>query len=244
MRTLSSGKGQRGDERSAQPLAERLAMTTATPTEIALMVMYELLILWLTHLPWRQRNLRECKLMAEESGGNLFKAPRPDSATMDVPAYVGEAMKENPKATFWQIYFREEEIKVGSMVVRMVVPRALVALLEEYIQYHRPVLVGSGPDPGTLFVTESGTAFNQEQIHELVTRLTYRYNGRSVNPHLFRDIFATYWLKKHPAEISVVSRALWHSNIQTTIDKYAWAFDQSHAQARIEEYLEKDDHDM
>jgi len=151
-----------------------------------------------------------------------------------------EALKANPGETFWQIYFREEEIKVGSMLVRMVVPRALVPLLEDYLQHHRPVLLEGRPDLGALFLTDGGNPLTQQQVTDLVGRLTYKHAGRRVTPHLFRDIFAVYWLKTHPAEIVVVSKALWHKNIQTTIDRYAWAFDSSHAQARIEECLESE----
>lgn len=225
----------------------RLAKADVAPETTAWLVEQELIIAFLAELHWRQRNVRECKLDSEENGGNLFKAPLPGCSTMAIPAWVSEALKVNPAETFWQVYFREQEIKVRAEPVRMVLPRVLIPLLEGYL-CHRAVLLKGRPDPGTLFVCPpikknghwqgGGKPFNKEQITYLVGRLTYKYAGRTVTPHLFRDIFAVYWLKEHPAEIAVVSRALWHSNIGTTMKKYAWAYDASHALARIEECME------
>jgi hypothetical protein len=42
------------------------------PVRYAKAVGHQLLMSWITTLPWRQRNLRECKVMPYEQGGNLF----------------------------------------------------------------------------------------------------------------------------------------------------------------------------
>jgi len=57
---------------------------------------------------------------------------------------------------------------------------------------------------------------------------------------MFRDIFASWWLEKHPEDYLMVSKKLWHKNIQTTLRSYATKFDESQADCRVEECVDSE----
>ncbi len=80
---------------------------------------------------------------------------------------------------------------------------------------------------------------NRNVIYNLVVRLTMRYGGRPVNPHLFRDIVAFAWLKEHPRDYLTLSRILWHANIQVTIKTYGSRFDESSGMCAMEAWIEE-----
>jgi len=192
----------------------------------------ELLLSFLVTLVWRQRNIRECRI-----GHNLFWAPIPPLVNMTLRPWVQQAIKENPQQQFLQFYFREAETKAGR-AVRSIVPPWLVPLVEEYLGQYRPALL-SGSDPGTVFLNQRGRPLTAGQLEDLVSKITLTYVQRRVNPHMFRDIFAFWWLSHYPEDINTVSKMLWHKNIQTTIGIYGWKYDESAALCRVEECLEQ-----
>lgn len=196
-----------------------------------------LLIAWPLVQPWRQKNQRECKLGDPANGANLFKAQISPLSTIARPEWVQEALKKNPKEEFWQICFRREETKAGCQV-DAILPKQLVPLLEEYLKVHRPVLVCNG-EPGTLFVNDQGRPYGNNSFCERVKNINLRHVGRGVNPHLFRDIVAIKWLEEHPEDYLTVSKLLWHSDIRTTLLIYGKRFDESHANRRMEQWLDE-----
>jgi hypothetical protein len=156
----------------------------------ARLAMEGLLIRFLVTFAWRQRNLRECRVTGPRP--NLFKGPIPPNAPIDIPNWVGNELAENPNAEVWQVRFSPDETKTKNQV-HVIVPRTLIAPLEEYLSIYRPHLVRDR-DPGTLFVTGGGRAFSQRELGNLVGRITAKYRGVRVTPHLFRDILAFAWL--------------------------------------------------
>lgn len=102
----------------------------------AWLVHCELLITWLVTLPWRQRNIRECRLRQPETA-NVFYSPLPALLHMAKPKWVEDALCANPNECFWQFHFRVDETKTGH-TVRGILPRRLLPLLEDYLENHRP----------------------------------------------------------------------------------------------------------
>jgi integrase len=194
----------------------------------------ELLITWLITLPWRQRNLRECRIGAPHVS-NLFFAELPPLVHIAKPSWVEEALSKDPHQQFWQFHFREVETKMGQ-AVRGILPRRLIPLLEAYLEDHRPHLMRD-TDPGTLFLNHNGGPLRGQEISELVSQRTFEHTGRRVNPHLVRDIFAYAWLDDHPEDYLTVSKILWHRNIATTLQVYGKNFDESNGVRRIDEWL-------
>lgn len=202
---------------------------------VALLVMMAFLMKWLTTLPWRQRNIRECRI-----GGptpNLFKGRIPPFSDIDKPDWVKQEEQENPGAEFWQFKFSEDETKTGKAVSALL-PRQLIGLLEEYLQEYRPFLIRK-TDPETLFVNRAGNAMTRNQMVRTVAGLTLRYGGTRVTPHPFRDIVAFTWLKAHPADYLTLSKMLWHTNINTTIQIYGSRFNESSGVCAMEGWLDE-----
>ena len=200
---------------------------------IALSVRDELLIQWFLLLPWRQRNVSECRIGGPKP--NLFRAVIPKMTSITKPDWLQSAEGQHGQVEVWQFRFSPDETKTGNDV-HCVLPRRLTPLFEEYLAVHRPRLI-VGTDPGTLFVNEHGQALTKAMIRNHVSRLTLKYGSRSVTPHLFRDIFAYMWLELAPEDYLTLSKLLWHRNIQTTIGIYGRRFNESTALCRMEKVL-------
>ncbi len=220
------------------PAQIRAAMQKSTkkaPRSLAMLAMTELLIRWLLVLPWRQRNLRECRIGGMEP--NLYKSKIDPFSRVDKPDWVRRQELENPCSEYWMIRFSANETKTGNEP-EMFLPRKLIAPLEEYIEKYRPVLAGA-KDPETLFINSKGNPLSALEVTQLISQSTLRYGGRRVTPHLFRNIFVYTWLKAYPKDFLTVSKALWHRNIQTTIRIYGSKFDESTAVCAIESWLDE-----
>jgi hypothetical protein len=215
--------------------AERHAAAKEGIQKGAFLVMEELTMKWFTILPWRQLNLRQCRIGGPKP--NLFKGPISPYSGIDKPAWVEAEERKNPAARFWQFEFSIDETKTG-IAVRALLPRQLIGILEEYLNEFRPHLL-RGPDPGTLLLNREGNHMGQQQMARLVTRLTLRHGGRRVTPHLFRDILAYAWLKSHPDDFLTLSKMFWHSSPALVIRTYGRRFDESSAGVAMESWLEE-----
>ena len=215
--------------------AQRLKATKEGPKKIAVLVRDELMMRWLPVLPWRQRNLRECRIVGPHP--NLFKGPVPEITTIDMPAWAIEERKKNPNAAFWQFQFTEDETKTGCTVDSLL-PRQLIEPLEEYLSTYRAHLL-CGADPGTLFLNQAGRPMSLNQVTDVVSTNTLRHGGRRVTPHSYRDIVAYTWIKAHPRDYLTVSKMLWHANPKEVIETYGSLFNESSGVVSMEAWLEE-----
>lgn len=202
---------------------------------VARVVMEELLIKWFLLLPWRQRNVRECRIDGREP--NLFKSKIPPFTYIQKPKWVLQLEAENPNTEFWQFRFSEKETKTD-IPVHALIPRQLIALLEEYLLKYRPLLLGNR-NCETLFVTEACAPMVAQDVNMIVSDLTLRHGGRRVTPHLIRDIVAFAWLKAHPEDYLTLSKLLWHKNIATTIMYYGSRFNESSGVCAMESWQDE-----
>lgn len=215
--------------------AKRISETSLGEEDVARLVMEELMISWLLVLPWRQRNLRECRVEGENP--NLFKAKVPEFSYVDKPEWVRQVEADNPNAKFWQFKFSPKETKT-SVAIHSLVPRQLIGLLEEYLSKYRPLLL-NGQTCNELLVGPDGKVIRKTLITDTVAGITLRYGGRRVTPHLFRDIVAFAWLKAHPADFLTLSKMLWHKDIATTIRIYGSRFNESSGAVAMESWIEE-----
>ena len=215
--------------------AERSAAAMKGTKHVARLAMEELLMTWFPILPWRQKNIREMRIGGPEP--NLFKGPISSRSRIDKPDWVKHEEQTNPAATFWQIRFSPQETKMKHPV-RLLLPRQLIAPVEEYLNDFRACLL-RGKDPGTLFVNRAGNQMQEDDVKTLVSKLTLRYGGRRVTPHMFRDIVAFKWLQDHPEDYLTLSKMLWHKNIQTTLSKYSRRFNESSGARAMEGWLDQ-----
>jgi integrase len=197
-----------------------------------------LLVALLTTLAWRQKNIREAKLGRFQDEGNISMEEIPANSIMAKPQWVQDALRTNPHQKIWQFRFGAEETK-GKREARGVLPLPLVSVLQEYLDRHRPILLGAHPDPGTLFLNGRGKPFGRGDVLRLTGAVTMKYVNKRLNPHLFRDILALQYLEDCPEDFASLSQALWHGSVGVTMGFYARNFDASHGARRIQEWLEK-----
>ena len=185
-------------------------------------------------LPWRQRNIRECRIGGPNP--NLFKAPIGLYSAMEKAAWVLKEENENPSAEFWQFHFTPDETKTG-IEVEAVLPRQLVGLLEEYLTVRHNLL--KNRDPLTLMVNAAGQPHSRNQMTYLVSQLTLRSAGRRVPPHRFRDIASFTWLRAHRNDTLRLSKMLWHKNDNLVKELYGGRFNESSGVCAMEEWLDE-----
>jgi len=196
-----------------------------------------LLITWLLTLPWPQKNLRECRSGRREDGANVFKAGVLDLPAMALPEWLVEQARLNPNLEVWLFCFRPRETTTGHFI-HGILPLQIAVPLETYMNSLRPHLI-SGSDPGTLFVNDKGRPFDAGLLRDHVTNATYRYFGRLVNPQMFRDIFAVKYLEERPNNYLLLSKILWHRDVNTTMRLERLNFDESHGARASGEWLEE-----
>jgi integrase len=202
---------------------------------VAALAQQELLMKWLITLPWRQRNIRECRIAGLKP--NLFKAVIPSISDVTKPAWAIEAQRKDPAATFWQFRFSPTETKTG-IQVHSLLPKQLIPLLEEFLALHRPLLL-RGNNSNTLFLNEEGGPMSERKLSPMVSELTLRYAGKRTTPHRYRDIVAYAWLHDHPTDFLSLSKLLWHRNINTTIAIYGSRFNESNGSVAMESWLDE-----
>lgn len=215
--------------------AERASAEKEGGVYAARQTMNELMMKWIITLPWRQRNIRECRISG--SAPNLFRGKIPPFSDLSKPGWVVKEEQDNPAAEFWQFRFSAQETKTGREV-NALLPRQLIDILEEYLKDFRHHLL-RGPDPNTLFVGGKGKAMTIYQMTDTVALLTMRHGSRRVTPHAFRDIVAYSWLKEHAKDYLTLSKMLWHRNINTTISIYGSRFNESNGVSAMEAWLDE-----
>jgi hypothetical protein len=174
------------------------------PKAFALAKQNELLMTWLTTLPWRGIDIRDLEVGPRRGGANLIFDRISRSAATALPSWVEEALRHNSRQRFWQ--FCRCDTKTGHSTNGLL-PRRLVAPLEEYLGQHRPLLV-KGRDPGNLFLNQHGSAFDAISFTRLVGVLTRRHIGERVTPGGFRNSFASKWVQERPGDIQTLSKIL------------------------------------
>jgi integrase len=110
----------------------------------------------------------------------------------------------------WWIQFTAAETKTKEPIEEPW-PDALVHYLELYLAVYRPALLrsdGKFAVGGPLWVSSNGTRMSRTAIYQQVNKRTREGLGHRVNPHLFRDCFATTIAIKDPAHVGIVPRVL------------------------------------
>jgi hypothetical protein len=123
----------------------------------------EFLIRWLLALPWRGRNICECRL-----GRNLKKDVIEPNSMLGKGLWMKMAQKSKRK--FWQYSFTKEECK-GDRDIDRLLPSELSTPLEEYLAIRG--VDPSDPTQPPLFINAKGNRMgHSELLHHLWAHIT------------------------------------------------------------------------
>jgi hypothetical protein len=182
-------------------------------------VMQSLLIRLTVRIPLRQRNLREMHWSPNslEEGQNLYK-----------------------KSGVWHIRFRGEELKIAHVrgeehLVEFEFPADLVNLLEEWLYKWRPLFLAVQKPENQrkqrvtggqqlVFLNSRGRPLKLNDVTHAFERATHKFTGVAVNPHMFRTIFATEYIKETNNFIDAAH--MLSDSVKTVIDRYAKLLDE------------------
>jgi integrase len=125
--------------------------------------------------------------------------------------------------TGWDVTFGDDETK-QKRGMEMSWPEQLADQLACYLEVHRPVLLActrkSLPPTRRLWISGHGTAMTYGAIALQVKARTKAAFGVEINPHLFRDIVATYIATHTPEQADDIALVLAHSTQKTSERHY------------------------
>jgi hypothetical protein len=185
----------------------------AFPLEAAIANRSYLMLRLGMHLVIRQRNLRElliCPVNTKHTSNSKLQDLRRGElrwveAVQKWEVYIPSVAFKNAKSTF----FRGQPF-------RLTLPdlNNLYLSIEQYIDYHRPLLLGANSDPGTFFVKNGRTEGRRAEFSSAEFYLAWKtiirrygihnpYTGQGAiagllphGPHNIRDVVATHILRR------------------------------------------------
>ena len=113
----------------------------------------------------------------------------------------------------YRIDIPAEETKTG-VPIETVLPDTLLPWFKEYLEVHRPVLLG-GKLSDYVWIMYRGRPYSPKHLGERITALTEKLVGKRVNPHLFRDCAATTIATVDPEHVRMIASLLGHSTPDT-----------------------------
>jgi integrase len=120
--------------------------------------------------------------------------------------------------TRYMLIFPKYDVK-NRVKLEFPLSERLTALIDEYVDEHRPVLM-RGANDLWLFPGESGSFKTPSMFSEQISRAVEKATGLRVRTHQFRHAAAALILKKEPGNYEFVRRVLGHRNLKTTINFY------------------------
>ena len=123
--------------------------------------------------------------------------------------------------TGYVVLFEASETKMRTPI-EVALPEWMSEPIDRYIREWRPLIHGSDRHDG-IWASAKGVPMRPEAIYDRVCKHTREAFGRSVNPHLFRDVVATTIALDEPSRIGVASAILGHTNPETTRHYYVQA---------------------
>jgi integrase/recombinase XerD len=125
----------------------------------------------------------------------------------------------------WQVLLREDETK-AKILLEYPWPEELVEALGRYLGHHRLLLCGGADRAAStkaLWITCKGAPMASDTIYGQLVKRTKAAFGKSINPHLFRDIAATTQAHFDPEHIRSAAQLLGHRSFATTEKYYVQA---------------------
>ena len=135
------------------------------------------------------------------------------------------------RAGVWWIDIDGTETKTGRPHAALLPPE-VGRFLDRYLSHIRPHL-DRGANCDCLWLSRSGSPLAEHTVYLIITGLTQRAFGTPINPHLFRQIFATSVSIADPEAIEGARAALGHATRLTTRQHYNRATSLTAARAHM-----------
>jgi len=98
-------------------------------------------------------------------------------------------------------------------------PQKLTVPMQEYLEDHRPVLLGESEEAG-LWVNQYGNRFAYNGFTRSFGKLMETHFGCHLRPHRFRDIAATSIAEFDPAHVGIIRDILGHATLDMAEKHY------------------------
>ena len=134
----------------------------------------------------------------------------------------------------WSIHIPADEHKNG-YPLHLTVPERLTRFLEIYQSQVRPRFI-IGSDPGAFWLTAERQPYDEHALYLLFIKITRRYFGKAMNPHLFRNCAATTMASDSLSSAMATRSLLGHQRFETTERHYINA-EQLESSRRINEVM-------
>jgi integrase/recombinase XerD len=140
----------------------------------------------------------------------------------------------------YRLEFTAAETKSGRPY-HAALPHELTPYVDEYLQVHRPslqsiALAHGGSVGGRLWLGRLGRPMSRGAIQRQIVQRTSEAFGKSIYPHLFRDIAVTELVDCAPEEIGIAPDLLGHADLRTTQKHYVQAHGMV-AHVRVQEMI-------
>jgi hypothetical protein len=205
---------------------------------VAQLAMREFLIKWMLALPWRSRNICDCRIDGENP--NLFKRPLKPYPGIRLPRWVEEARGRDENVEIWQYSFSPKECK-GNARIHRILPRELIEPLETYLKFRKDLidLAGHGRKLNTLFVSGYVRKLNVTSLYSLICEISLIYGNKRASTKVIRDVYAFEYLMSHsePDRFVRLAWLLWHRHPKTTRRYYATEYNFSLVSVNLEKHL-------
>lgn len=159
--------------------------------------------------PLRARRVRDGLMIA-------LLASRPLRIKNFASLRLGHHVRET--STGYLIDIPGHECKTGQPIETFV-PDELCPWLREYLDVHRPILLGHRLSDH-LWVHETGNGYRPGSLSQRIAKLTQRHIGVSISPHLFRDCAATTIATDDPEHVMIIAPLLGHTTLKTAEKHY------------------------
>jgi integrase len=121
----------------------------------------------------------------------------------------------------YQLDFEPSEVKTDRYLT-LTLPTELTPYVDTWLEVWRPILL-KDPVIDAFWIGIKGAPMQNRGVYGCVIAATEAAFGTSINPHLFRDIAASWIVDMTPENVGIASSLLGHINPATTEDHYIQA---------------------
>jgi len=121
----------------------------------------------------------------------------------------------------YQLDFEPAEVKTDRYLTQLL-PAELTPYVDTWLEVWRPILL-KDPFIDAFWIGIRGSPMQNRGVYGCVIATTEAAFGTSINPHLFRDIAASWTVDMTPENVGIASSLLGHINPATTEDHYIQA---------------------